>query len=166
MEPLRKYCLIFCLIILSFVGYSCNENVVNVSENYPSLLNGEWIITESLSTNGPVCYFIDKGNSVSFEVLSDENGLYFNYFTGSINRHDYFQYNVDGKILNCSGDYSTNTVPGAINDTLLQQLLEIEFLDRSNIHCKLKLAVKDQRTGEINLGDVSNFYAEKAKNNN
>ena len=162
MFALKKYLLELILCSGLLFLFSCNETGENIVTDYPLQLDGKWVIDESLSTNGPVCYFLDKGNLVEFDVIISDKGLYFSYFTGSLNRRDFFSYKIINKTLYCSGEYSTNQLDENTPAVLLPQYLDIEFVEYSKIHCKLRLAVKDERTGEINVGDVSNFFAIKS----
>lgn len=152
---------VLIFILLAILLLACEESVNNPSIDYVKQLNGKWLIDESLSTNGPICYFLDKGNEISFEVNASEDGLFFNYFTGDIIRRDYFKYTFSGKKFSGIGNYNTNDLPELLVDTTLTQYLEIEFLSEKRMHCKLKLQVFSPITGELVIGDVSNFYAVK-----
>jgi len=161
MNFIRKNIIFLIIIPIALIILSCEQVTDNPPISYTKQLNGKWIIEESLSTNGPVCYFLDKGNEISFDVNESENGLFFNYFTGDITRHDYFTYSLEGKKISGKGYYSTNDLPELLVDTTLTQYLDIEFLNPNRIHCKLRLQVFSPLTGELVIGDVSNFYATK-----
>lgn len=158
---IRKNIIFLFVIALALITLSCEQSIDNSSVNYTKQLNGKWIIQQSLSTNGPVCYFLDQGNEISFEVNESENGLFFNYFTGDLNRHDYFTYNIESKKIICKGYYSTSDLPELLVDTTLAQYLDIEFLNLNRIQCKLRLQVFSPLTRELVVSDVSNFYAIK-----
>jgi|GEM_PF-6659230 len=161
MIKILKYYNFLLWIPLSLILFSCEQIADNQTINYLKDLKGDWKIEESLSTNGPICYFLDKGNTVSFEVSESEMGLYFNYYTGDLNRRDYFQYMIIGDSISGMGSYATNDLPELMVDTTLEQYLEIKFLSEKRIHCKLKLQVYEPKTRELVVGDVSNFYAIK-----
>lgn len=163
MDFIRQNIAILIIIFIAFILFSCEQETNTPSISYINQLNGKWIIEESLSTNGPVCYFLDKGNEISFEVNETENGLFFHYFTGDFTRHDYFTYIIEGKRISGKGNYSTSDLPELLVDTTLIQFLDIEFLNLNRIHCKLRLQVFSPLTGELVIGDVSNFYATKPK---
>ncbi|MFH1050477.1 MAG: hypothetical protein V1779_06040 [bacterium] len=154
---------IISILIFSLFLISCKENSTDIKIDYPTQLNGTWTIVQSFATNGPICFFLEVGDNVSFIVTPSENGILFNYNTGKQKRSDFFTYTLNGNILSGEGEYSTSShiEPIFIYDAVLPQYLDIEFLDENKIHCRFRMGTKSPYTNEILIGDISNFIAKK-----
>ncbi len=150
-------------MIFSLFLISCKENSTDIKIDYPTQLNGTWTIVQSFSTNGPICFFLEVGDKVSFDVTPSANGVLFNYNTGKQKRSDYFTYTLNGTILSGEGEYSTGShvEPIFIYDAILPQYLDIEFIENDKILCNFRMGTISPYTNEILIGETSHFIAKK-----
>jgi len=163
MVRITKYIRLLIWISIPIIILSCQETVKPEKIDYPTAIQGTWTITQSFATNGPICFFLEVGDKVEFEVNLKDSILYFNYNTGKQQRRDSFNYEISYNEIICSGEYSTSShvEPIFVYDEILPYHLNIIFLSDNKIECYFRMGTISPYTNEVHIGDISHFIARK-----
>lgn len=155
-------------ILIMFIIFliSCEDNNPILDENLNvEYLKGLWLVTNSYPTNGPICIFIEKNDTVRFDFLSNnENALIMYYKSEGNYFKDLYNFNIQNNTLKAIGYYKASILNenGKYIDTLLPQKLFIE-LSKNEIKCSIEHGIYDNDLDSLIFGEVSNFTAVKIK---
>ncbi len=156
----------FIIILFIFYLYSCESNVEPTLNNLTTeYLNGLWLVTNSYPTNGPICIFIEKGDTINFEIIDTlKKTMRMVYKSEGIIYKDLFNYNFNNNKLTANGTYKVKYLNknGEIIDTTFPQNLFIEFF-KDSINCSIEHGIIDNESDILVFGEVSKFGARKIK---
>lgn len=156
--------LFFISTLLVLLLFSCNDSSNNIETVEIQIPEGNWLITNSYSVNGPICIFIEKNDTINFQRdMLDEMGVVLNYKSGPDFHKDYFSCKIETDKLSGYGFYKLKllTTDGMLKDTVYPQTLDIWFLERNKIRGIIKHSIFDHEENKLMFGEVSNFIAVK-----
>jgi hypothetical protein len=138
--------------------------VIDDSTDVSGIPYGNWVITSSQPTMGPICIFIEKNDTVSFINDFEDSGKFiFRFKSLAVEYFDIYSFELVNNKYLCEGLYNVKLFDKNLNiiDTLLPQKMMIQYLNSKEINCIITHSYIDYQINELTFGDVSNFTAKK-----
>ena len=145
---------------------ACKENQV-AEPVINSDLYGSWVVYQYILTNGPICYDVLEGDTVSFQKIEKVPGAFIYKYTLFENLCiDTFYFESASNRINSIGNYlhADSIVSGPYKGRMLKQTLDIEILPNNQIESIMKVENYYLKTNDYIFGDVSHYKARKISN--